>query len=30
MNELKNYMIQHYDKDEFGDYQMKELKYKGD
>ncbi len=28
MNELKNYMIQHYDKDEFGDYQMKELKYK--
>ena len=30
MNELKNYMIQHYDKDEFGDYKMKELKYKGD
>lgn len=30
MNELKNYMIQHYDKDEFGDYKMKELKYKED
>lgn len=28
MNELKNYMIQHYDEDEFGDYKMKELKYK--
>lgn len=28
MNELKNYMIQHYDKDEFGDYKMKELAYK--
>lgn len=25
MTELKNYMIEHYDKDEFGDYQMKEI-----